>query len=83
MNIKATFIYICVCVCVYIYIYPFLYYFPLWFISGFEYIPCAIQLNLVIYPFSIYPIPIQPSTIPLPLGNHKSILYIPDSVLIS
>ena len=82
MHSKATFIYIYVCVCIYIYILFYII-FHYGLSQDIEYIPCAIQLDLVIYPFSIYPIPIQPSTIPLPLGNHKSILYIPDSVLIS
>ena len=50
--------------------------------------PCAIQYDLVVYPFYIYQfasanpkLPVLPH--PLPFGNHKSVLYVGDRFLAS
>ena len=60
-------------------------YFPLWFITGYwiQLVPCAMQQDLVVYPFYKYQFasanpkfPIHHSPPLLPFGNHKSIFCV-------
>ena len=51
-------------------------------------VPCAVQQELVVYPFCIYQfasanpkLPCLPSSTPFCLGNHQSVLYVSDVVL--
>ena len=53
-------------------------------------VPCAIQQDLVVYPFYIYKLtsadsnlPLHSSPNPRPLDNHQSVVYVRDSVSIS
>ena len=75
---------------IYIYTFFFIFFSIMIYLRIFNIVPCAVQEDLVVYPSYIYSfasanptLPLHPSPTPIPIGNHKSVLYVCESVSVS